>query len=72
MRLIDADKLMEYCLNQRTKTIDCNDIERFPPVDAVSKAKVMELIWSWVKEFVCWLIDELKEFVCWLIDELEG
>lgn len=30
MRLIDADALMEYCLNQKKKTVDCNDIARFP------------------------------------------
>lgn len=30
MRLIDADALMEYCLNQKSKTIDCNEIARFP------------------------------------------
>lgn len=34
-KLIYADALMEYCLNQKTKTIDCNDIARFPIVDAV-------------------------------------
>lgn len=28
-RLIDANNLMEYCLNQKSKTIDCNDIARF-------------------------------------------
>lgn len=30
--LIDANALMEYCLNQKEKTIDCNDIARFPTV----------------------------------------
>lgn len=30
MRLIDADVLMEYCNNQKGKTIDANDIARFP------------------------------------------
>lgn len=39
MRLIDADALVEYCLNQRTKTVDCNDIARFPLVDAVVRCK---------------------------------
>jgi hypothetical protein len=32
MRLIDADVLMEYCNNQKDKTIDANDIARFPTV----------------------------------------
>ena len=31
-RLIDANKLMEYCQNQVIKTVDCNDIARFPAV----------------------------------------
>lgn len=30
MRLIDADGLMEYCNNMKSKTIDANDIARFP------------------------------------------
>lgn len=30
MRLIDADALMNYCNNQKDKTIDANDIARFP------------------------------------------
>ena len=39
-RLIDADVLMEYCHNQKTKTIDCNDIARFPTiVEAESEEK---------------------------------
>ena len=32
MRLIDADALMNYCNNQKDKTIDANDIARFPTV----------------------------------------
>jgi len=30
MRPIDADALMDYCSNQKGKTIDANDIARFP------------------------------------------
>ena len=30
MRPIDADALMDYCNNQKSKTIDANDIARFP------------------------------------------
>ena len=30
MRLIDANALMEYCNNLKDKTIDANDIARFP------------------------------------------
>lgn len=29
-RLIDANALMKYTQNQVSKTIDCNDIARFP------------------------------------------
>ena len=35
MRLIDGEKLIEYCNNQKVKTIDANDIARFPTVDAI-------------------------------------
>ena len=31
-RLIDADALMEYCQNDKSKVIDCNDIARFPTI----------------------------------------
>lgn len=31
-RLIDADALMEYCQNNKSKVIDCNDIARFPTI----------------------------------------
>ena len=34
MRLIDSEKLIEYCNNQKVKTIDANDIARFPTIDA--------------------------------------
>lgn len=45
MRLIDADALMEYCSNQKTKTVSCNDIARFPTIDnfAEMKARCEEL-----------------------------
>lgn len=33
-RLIDADALMEYCSNQKSKTISNNDIARFPTISA--------------------------------------
>ena len=32
MRPIDADALMDYCNNQKDKTISANDIARFPTV----------------------------------------
>ena len=30
--MIDADALMEYCNNQKVKTVSANDIARFPNV----------------------------------------
>lgn len=33
MRLIDADALMDYCDNQKSKTISNNDIARFPTIE---------------------------------------
>lgn len=53
-RLIDADALMEYCSNQKTKTISNNDIARFPTADAVSREeydKMKEIAKSWQDEF---------------------
>lgn len=35
MRLIDADALMELARNHVNRTVDCNDIARFPAIDAV-------------------------------------
>lgn len=43
-RLIDADALMEYCSNQKTKTISNNDIARFPTV------QIDRLHGEWVDE----------------------
>lgn len=34
MWLIDGDALIEYCNNQKVKTVSANDIARFPTVDA--------------------------------------
>lgn len=34
MRLIDADALMEFARNHVNHTVDCNDIARFPQIDA--------------------------------------
>jgi hypothetical protein len=36
-RLIDADALMEYCRNNINKTVDCNDIARFPTIIEADK-----------------------------------
>lgn len=45
-RLIDADALMEYCSNQKTKTIDNNDIARFPTVQIADRPHG-----EWIEEY---------------------
>lgn len=42
MRLIDADALMELARNHVNRTVDCNDIARFPSIDA---APVVHAMW---------------------------
>lgn len=39
MRPIDADALMDYCNNQKGKTIDANDIARFPTIGGWTSVK---------------------------------
>lgn len=38
-RLIDADSLIEYCQNGINKTVDCNDIARFPAIIKADKGR---------------------------------
>lgn len=38
-RLIDADVLIEFCQNDINKTVDCNDIARFPTIIEADKEK---------------------------------
>lgn len=45
-KLIDADALMEYCSNQKTKTIDNNDIARFPTVQIADRPHGV-----WIEEY---------------------
>lgn len=60
MRLIDANALMEYCNNLKGKTIDANDIARFPT--AVGWISVKDrLPKSMVNKVLVWL--EHKDFV---------
>lgn len=42
MRLIDADALMELARNNVNRTVDCNDIARFPTIDAVPVVRCRE------------------------------
>lgn len=37
---IKISELMDYCQNQKGKTIDCNDIARFPKADVIERSKV--------------------------------
>ena len=55
MRLIDADALMDYCNNQKDKTIDANDIARFPTIGGWISVKERlpnnskpVYVWLWV------------------------
>ena len=41
-KLISANALMEYAQNQILRSIDCNDIARFPAVDAVAVVRCGE------------------------------
>lgn len=45
MRLINADALMELARNHVNRTVDCNDIARFPTVDA---APVVHAWWDFL------------------------
>lgn len=38
MKLIDVDSLMEFARNHKDGKVDCNDIARFPTIDAVPVA----------------------------------
>lgn len=43
-RYIEVNALMNYANNQKDKTIDANDIARFPCADVVEKAKYDSLL----------------------------
>lgn len=43
--LISRKHLMDYTLNQKSRTIDCNDIARFPAVEA---EPVKHGRWQWM------------------------
>jgi len=44
-RLIDADALCELANNTKDKTIDANDIMRFPTVDAVEVVRCVDCVY---------------------------
>ncbi|SET05889.1 hypothetical protein SAMN02910413_1683 [Pseudobutyrivibrio sp. C4] len=37
---INLDAIMEYCQNQKDKTISCNDLARFPTADVIERSKI--------------------------------
>ena len=37
---IKLDAIMEYCQNQKDKTINCNDLARFPIADVIERSKI--------------------------------
>lgn len=45
-RLINANALMEFCRNQKNKTVDCNDIARFPtyPTQETDKDAIINFL----------------------------
>lgn len=45
-RLIDADALCRYANNTKDKTVDANDIMRFPTVDAVRVVRCKDCRWG--------------------------
>lgn len=51
-RLIDAFKLTDYANNTKDKTIDANDIMRFPAVDAVPVVRCKDCIHC--SKYDCW------------------
>ena len=52
MRLIDANALIEYCNNLKGKTIDANDIARFPT--AVGWISVKDRLPDKNGQYLCW------------------
>lgn len=45
-RYIDANRLIEFCLNNKSRTVDANDIARFPCTADVVERKHGK--WNWV------------------------
>ena len=59
-RYIDSNKLIDFCNNHISKTIDANDIARFPCVDV---AEVKHGYWidttAYCGEFTCSICKEM-------------
>ena len=43
MRLISPDRLMDFCRNQKSRSADCNDIARFPTVNAIPMSVIEDI-----------------------------
>ena len=41
---IKLDAIMEYCQNQKDKTISCNDLARFLIADVIERSKIDKAI----------------------------
>ena len=52
MRLIDADALCTFANNQKDKSIDANDIMRFPTIDAVPVVRCKECKHSYPSTYI--------------------
>lgn len=62
--LIAADALCEYANNTKDKTVDANDIMRFPTVDAVKVVRCKDCKYYDEKDHNC--LDEMAYARCWM------
>ena len=62
-RLIDANALMDYCNNLKGKTIDANDIARFPTISTERLAKATAEAENWMKKAPYLCYDLAKELI---------
>lgn len=74
MRLIDADALINYCNNLKDKTIDANDIARFPTVggwisvkDRLPEDNVRVLVYS--QTLKAMFVDKITDKKWWVLPE---
>ena len=52
MRPIDADALMDYCNNQKDKTVDANDIARFPTTTTTTAEMQLQMAIEDAEQFM--------------------
>lgn len=50
MRLIDADKLIELANNHKDKTVDANDIARFPTAHDANKVTAPKKVYHFLED----------------------